>query len=182
MQQAFRATGGLLSMDEVQAVLNQHGGPSAETLIRWIREGLAIAFEWRDETWLPMFQFSRKALTVHPALIPVMRELSTIYDGWETANWFSLPNTLLANRFPVEMLARDLSAVWYAARVDRFIATGEASFDKQPLVEHSNNAPAGRLRAAHRPPQLQSRPLAWMRKAMVPGSHTMGQHTFRPAV
>jgi hypothetical protein len=134
MHQAFRATGGLLSLDEVRTLFQRYGGPDAAVLAGWIRMRAAIAFEWREEAWLPMFQFSRKALSVHQSLGPVLRELSAIYDGWETSNWFALPNPWLTERAPVDMLARDLSAVWYAARVDRFIALGEAKWEKQPLT------------------------------------------------
>ena len=134
MHLAFRATGGLLLRDEVQTLFHRYGGPNSAVLDGWIRERAAIAFAWRDETWLPMFQFSRKDLSVHQSLAPVLQQLSAIYDGWETANWFALPNTWLRERAPVDMLAHDLSAVWYAARVDRFIALGEAKWEKQPFT------------------------------------------------
>ena len=134
MHLAFRATGGLLSLNEVRTLFQRYRGPDSAVLDGWIRKRTAIAFVWREETWLPMFQFSRKGLSVHQSLEPVLQQLSAIYDGWETANWFALPNTWLRERAPVAMLAHDLSAVWYAARVDRFIALGEAKWEKQPLM------------------------------------------------
>jgi len=135
MRQVFRATGGLLSLDEVSGLFQRHGGPDTVVLAGWIRKRAAVAFEWREETWLPMFQFSRKTFTVHQSLRPVLRELSSVYDGWETANWFALPNTWLKERAPVDILALDLSAVWYAARVDRFIALGEAQYETEPETQ-----------------------------------------------
>ncbi|MEO8542028.1 MAG: hypothetical protein ABI434_00520 [Burkholderiaceae bacterium] len=78
-----------------------------------------------------MFQFSRQRFSVHASLQPVLRELCDVYDGWETASWFALPNTWLRQRTPVDMLVHDLPAVWYAAKVDRFIALGDAIWEKQ---------------------------------------------------
>lgn len=129
MHKAFRATGGLLPMDQVLTLFRRHGGPGADALCDWIRERKAIAFEWDGETCLPMFQFSRKTLMVHHSLAPVLRELAAIHDGWETANWFALPNSWLTELLPVDMLVRDLPAVWYAARVERFIGLGDADGD-----------------------------------------------------
>lgn len=136
MHKAFHATGGLLPVDQVLTLFRRHNGPDAAALRDWIRAREAIAFVWDYETWVPMFQFSRKTLLVHQSLAPVLRELSAIFDGWETANWFALPNSWLADRFPVDMLAQDLSAVWYAAQVERFIALGETTWD-EPSVRAS---------------------------------------------
>ena len=130
-------------MAEVRMLFQRYGGADADRLANWIHTRQVIAFEWRHETWLPMFQFSRKTMAVHPALKPVLRELSPIYDGWETANWFALRNTWLAARAPVEMLTRDLSAVWYAARVDRFIALGEVGWDRQAWDSASSDSTSG---------------------------------------
>ena len=142
MHKAFHATGGLLAMDQVLTLFKRHSGPDAHALRSWIHSGEAIAFTWDDATWLPMFQFSRKTLLVHHSLAPVLRELSAIFDGWEIANWFALPNTWLAERLPVDMLAQDLSAVWYAAQVERFIALGETTWD-QSSVRATVDAPSG---------------------------------------
>ena len=129
MHQAFRATGGLLSLNEVICLFRRFGGPNADQLSDWMRTQAVIAFDWRDERWLPMFQFSRNAMAVHQALRPVLRELFTIHDGWETANWFALPNSWLGERAPVDLLVHDLTAVWYAARCDRFVARGDSTGD-----------------------------------------------------
>lgn len=145
MRQAFRATGGLLSFDEVVKLFQGYAGPDAAVLAQWIRIRAAIAFEWQQETWLPMFQFSRKALSVHQPLRPVLRNLSAIYDGWETASWFALPNTWLTGRAPVDMLATDLLAVCDAARIDCFIALGEANWEKRPTKSRLVDLRAGML-------------------------------------
>lgn len=143
MHHAFRPTGGLLSLDQVRTLFQRYGGPHADALGASIRARSVIAFEWCDEVWLPMFQFSRKELSVHKSLVSVLRELADVYDGWETASWFALPNSWLADRAPVDMLVRDLSAVWYAARVDRFIALGEATWEKQPLAPQDIDSEIG---------------------------------------
>lgn len=127
MHKAFHATGGLLPLSRVLALFQRRSGPDAVALRNWIRAREAIAFDWDGETWLPMFQFSRKTLLVHQSLVPVLQELSAIFDGWETANWFALPNSWLADRLPVDMLVQDLSSVWYAAQVERFVALGETT-------------------------------------------------------
>ena len=151
MHWAFRSTGGLLPQAEVSELMHRYRGPDAGELANRIRTRELVAFEWRDEVWLPMFQFSRKTLSVHEALRPVFEELAVIYDPRGTASWFALPNIWLAERTPVEMLLRDLSAVRYAARVDRFIAQGEAAWDKPSKTTQRINSlmdafsvPAGR--------------------------------------
>jgi hypothetical protein len=125
LQQVFRATGGLATLDEVVERFEEHAGPDREILHKWIMARRVIAFEWQGRIWLPMFQFSCHSMSVHHALQPVIRELATVYDGWETANWFAYPNDGLCGRRPVDMLMSDLASVWYAARLESYIATGD---------------------------------------------------------
>ncbi len=123
-----------MPLAEVNVLMRRYGGPQAGELGNQIRTRELVAFEWRDEVWLPMFQFSCKTLSVHQALRPVLEELTVIYDAWGTACWFALPNIWLDGCTPVEMLLRDLSAVWHATRVDRFIAQGEAAWETPPKM------------------------------------------------
>jgi len=138
MLAAFHATGGLLPRDAVTAWFRAYGGRSTDDLDRRIAAREVIAFDWRSDLWLPMFQFNRTHMCVREALQPVLHELSAIYDGWETASWFALPNSCLGGRPPVDLLVRSLPAVWYAARLDRFIAAGDSTWDHQTL-------PSGRI-------------------------------------
>ena len=124
MLAAYRCSGGLSRADEVIGLLEQHGGPGVATLARWIARRSVISFEWRGETWLPWFQFKHPDRMPDPALLAVLAELTSVYDGWELAQWFVRPNSALAGRLPVDVIAVDADAVRQVARADRFIAKG----------------------------------------------------------
>lgn len=125
MLEAFRATGGIATLDQVVERFEEHAGPDREILEKWIMARRVIAFAWQSHTWLPMFQFSCHSMSVHVALQPVIRVLATAHDGWEVANWFAYPNDGLCGRRPVDLLTSDLASVWYAARLESYIATGD---------------------------------------------------------
>ncbi len=63
-------------------------GPSV--LARWIALRQVVSFEWQAQTWLPLFQFDRRDMSIHP----------------ELAHWFARPNSSLealrTDRFAIE--------------------------------------------------------------------------------
>ena len=124
MLDSYRSSGGLARAQEVLALLKRHCGSDLSTLARWIVKGNVISFEWQSEVWLPLFQFNRIDMTPQTGLGQVLAELSSIYDAWELANWFSQPNPWLADRTPAETLAGDAIAVLHAARAERLTAVG----------------------------------------------------------
>lgn len=120
----YRHSGGLARKQEVVSRFEAQGGPDAATLDQWIDQREVICFDWKDQAWLPWFQFNRFNLAPHPQLRPVFAELNPAFDAWEMGSWFVLPNAWLAGRIPVDTLLSDLPAVLHAARADRFIANG----------------------------------------------------------
>lgn len=124
MLNAYRGSGGLARADEVVALLERRGRPGVSALARWIVERSVISFEWQAQTWLPWFQFAHPQQVPEPSLGAVLAELATVYDGWDLAHWFVRPNSALAERRPVEALARDPAGVLQAARADRFVVRG----------------------------------------------------------
>ena len=124
MLDAYRSSGGLARGQEVQAMFKRGGGPGVAALAGWIARRELVCFEWQAQTWLPLFQFNQRDLTPDPQLRPVVAELMPIYDHWEVAIWFSLPNPWLAQRAPVDTLGYDHGAVLDAARAERFALSG----------------------------------------------------------
>jgi hypothetical protein len=82
-----------------------------------------ISFEWQSKIWLPLFQFNLVDMTLVPGLEDTLAELVVVYDNWQIANWFSLPNLWLADRTPADALAAAASEVLHAARSERHVAS-----------------------------------------------------------
>jgi hypothetical protein len=122
--EAYRAGGGLARAEELLAPFKCGRAPDLATLARWIAVGQVISFVWQARTWLPLFQFDPIDTRPRPQLGQVLAELNAVYDDWELANWFAMPNLSLAGRTPVQAFASDLSAVVRAARIDRFVVDG----------------------------------------------------------
>ncbi len=121
---AYRRSGGLASDADVVSMLRQSSDQPLSRLARWIVARDVVSFEYCGTTWLPLFQFEAGSPSVLPAVTAVIRELVDIFDDWELATWFALPNTWLQGRTPVDAVAAHSSAVVEAARADRFIARG----------------------------------------------------------
>ena len=121
---AYRRTGGLVSGDELTLLLRRRTSQPISMLARWILERRVVSFGWQGEYLVPMFQFDRADMGVRRPVSAVLDEFDGTFDDWELATWFALPNTLLGDDAPVDVLRRDPHAVLQAARADRFIARG----------------------------------------------------------
>jgi hypothetical protein len=120
MLRAFRRSGGLAIEDDVLESITSRKGVLApcacnETL---------LCFEWRNRLWLPRFQFRAGSLEILPDPARVIGELSSVFDGWEMAEWFASSNLWLGGARPVDLLELAPSDVLGAARADRFVAAG----------------------------------------------------------
>jgi hypothetical protein len=124
MLNAFRPSGGLARGHEVLAFCQQCASADISALARWLVQREVIGFEWQQDTWLPLFQFSRPSMTLNPSLAPVLTELKPVFDVWETACWFAQPNAALQQQCPANALAGDPFGVLQAARAARFMLTG----------------------------------------------------------
>lgn len=123
MLNGYRSSGGLTRLQEL-VCLNCDGKEVDISMIAsCISRRELICFEWQSHAWLPLFQFNGPELAPYPQLLPVVLELSCIFDPWELAHWFSQPNPWLSDRAPADMLLTDLTAVLQAARADRFVAS-----------------------------------------------------------
>ena len=124
MLASFRGCGGLARSDEALAWLDGEVEQGLSTLARWIALRQVVSFEWQAQTWLPLFQFDRRDMTIHPELALIMAELRGVFDAWELAHWFARPNSTLEGLTPAEALRDDPAAVLQAARTDRFAIEG----------------------------------------------------------
>lgn len=123
MLRRYRPGGGIARRSEIEARLLARSPLGRRVLDGWLDDGAAFAFEWRGQTWLPVFQFRQATMTPRRDVIQIMRELWPTFDGVEMALWFSQPNQMLRGRSPVEMLDEELAAVRQAARFDRYVAS-----------------------------------------------------------
>jgi hypothetical protein len=121
---AFRRTGGLVSGDELTLMLRQRTSQPISMLARWIVERRVVSFGLRGEYLVPMFQFEGPSMAVRRSVSAVLAELKGVFDDWDLATWFALPNDWLGERSPVRALPIDPYAVLQAARADRFVAQG----------------------------------------------------------
>ena len=124
MLRHYRESGGLARGDEVVERLAQCGNPGVPTLARQIVERSVMSFEWRNELWLPMFQFDLADMALKAGPLQVAAELAPAFDAWHTAFWFVQPNPWLKGRMPVDAINTELAEVLQAARTDRFVAAG----------------------------------------------------------
>jgi hypothetical protein len=114
MVRGFDASGGVLSADLLSGLMRGGTNQPISQLARWI-VGRSM----------PLFQFEPGFASLKPGLAPVLAELAGVFDDLELAAWFSTPNGSLGGEAPADVLARDPCAVLAAARLDRFVATGD---------------------------------------------------------
>lgn len=124
MALAYGQRGGFVTGDEVAGLMRGHVDQPVSVLARWIVTRQVLGFEWRSQTWIPLFQFNLAEMSVRPDVWHVLRELSSALEDWELAIWFASPNVWLQDAVPLDMIDRDPSAVLHAARTDRFVAMG----------------------------------------------------------
>ncbi len=121
MLQSFKRSGGLSQAQDVADLMASRHGQDVGTLAKWIVKGDLVHFDWRHETWLPMFQFDLSTMTPSTNVGRVLREFAGVLDAWEIAHWFARPCVALEGRTPAESLATDPDGVLQAARCDRFL-------------------------------------------------------------
>jgi hypothetical protein len=124
MLNAYRPSGGLARAPEVAAICKSRGETAVSVLADWIVKRKAVSFEWQSRIWLPLFQFNHVDMTLQPGLGDTLSELVEVYDDWEIANWFALPNPWLADCTPADTLVAAAPEVLNAARAERFVAAG----------------------------------------------------------
>ncbi len=124
MLASFRGCGGVARTDEALAWLDGEVEQGLSKLARWIAQRQVVSFEWQAQTWLPLFQFDRRDMSIRPELAPIVGELRGVLDASELATWFSRPNSTLEGLSPAEAFQDDPISVLQAARTDRFAIEG----------------------------------------------------------
>lgn len=124
LRSAYGQSGGLARGDDLARLLQDRQQGDFVSLARVLVAREVFGFKWRDQLWVPMFQFELRDLSIKRAHRPVLAELAPVFDNWSLADWFARPNSWLGSQSPVQMLGSNLAAVLNAARADRFIACG----------------------------------------------------------
>ncbi len=114
---AYRATGGLATGAEIAA---RPPGTGFLQLARHIARRGVVSFVWREEIWLPVFQFKAGGQSVLPNVQLLIDELSVVLDDWDLAKWFVEPNSSLHGDTPLALVEGDFPRVHDAARALRF--------------------------------------------------------------
>lgn len=124
MENAFRATGGFASSEEMVFRLRRHTDQPISRLARWIVDRHVISIEWQGRTMLPLFQFDPGTLVPRTEVTAVIRELVPALSDWEITLWFAEPNVWLDEHTPAETILRDAAAVFNASLAERYLARG----------------------------------------------------------
>jgi Protein of unknown function (DUF2384) len=122
MARAFRTSGGIVSSEEITAMLLRRTDQPLSVLARWIVDHDVLSFKWHSRMMLPLFQFHLDTVTVRQKVTKVIRELVPAMSDWAAALWFAQPNPWLADAAPVDVIESNFFAVYAAARVERFLA------------------------------------------------------------
>ena len=119
MRQAFGASGGIATCDDVVASLARFTSQPISRFARWIVDDEVLRFQWQGCMRLPLFQFDATWMAPDPSVTPIIRELLHTFHEWDACLWFAEPNAWLGDALPVELLRKDAGAVLDAARADR---------------------------------------------------------------
>jgi len=127
MQRAFAPYAGMSTGDELLLRASRSRPLPISSLARPIARRELVSLMHRGQLLLPNFQFEPGSLQLLPAMTEIVLELRDVFDDWDLALWFAMPNVVLQHARPVDLLASrgsGVSEVREAARVDRFIALG----------------------------------------------------------
>src|SRR3954449_441454 len=80
LQDACLVHGGLATGDEIARRLRRHAAQPLSLLARWIVRREVISLAWRNQTWLPLFQFDLATMTRREPVCAALRELSDAFD------------------------------------------------------------------------------------------------------
>ena len=122
--ESFDATGGVVSGDELAALLRGGVDEPMSMLARWIVRRAVLHLPCTAGICLPKFQFDLARHSVRPGVRETIAALCGVFDDWELADWFTRPNNWIGNVSPAALIAADPNAVLHAARADRFVAMG----------------------------------------------------------
>lgn len=123
LRNAYGPSGGLARGDDLARLLEDRQQGDFVSLAKVIVGREVFGFKWREQLWIPMFQFELRDLSIKTAHRPVLAELAPVFDNFSLADWFARPNAWLGSQSPVQVLGSNLAAVLNAARADRFIAS-----------------------------------------------------------
>jgi hypothetical protein len=113
---AFRRSGGTVPSGIFGALFAQRqcaGAPRLQTLIE---RGEVLAFEWRADLWIPLFQFDADDFSIKASAREVRAELPVCWSAWRVATWFVQPQSCLGDCSPVDVLDQGKADVIRAAQ------------------------------------------------------------------
>jgi hypothetical protein len=124
LELAFSGSGGIFSEHKLLQRLQMFCDQPISQLAHWIVDREILHFTWRQQAYVPGFQFTSRVLSPRSDVRQIIEALSPDYDDWEMTTWFAIPNPWLQGRSPVDLLDSAQTAVFEAARVDRYILRG----------------------------------------------------------
>lgn len=121
----YDAHGGLATSDEVVLLMRPYWRQPVSTLAKWIVNRQLVAFSWRDQLLLPLFQFARPRMAPRAAVSDSALELGEYLEDQGVARWFVEANRSLHQATPVDVLLSDPDSVVEAARATRVALADE---------------------------------------------------------
>ncbi len=103
----FRASGGLMRLDELSALL-EHKRPRASAWLDAQRARWAVCeWHWRGQTWLPVCQFDLARARLRPAPGRMARELGLSLSDRGCLLWLATAQVALNGQTPAQLLQAD---------------------------------------------------------------------------
>jgi hypothetical protein len=121
---AFRATGGVARARDIALQFPRNPECSLEDVEAWVRERRVVWLPWNETAWLALFQFPKWIYRPHPGIAAIQRELMSVLDEWDAAEWFCTPCGCLRDQVPIDLFVVDTQAVVAAARATRLALAG----------------------------------------------------------
>jgi len=113
--EGYGRRGGLAAGDELVLRLREHWRQPISVLARWVVARKVVAFGWRGQLLLPLFQFEFPRGDPHPGVVEAAMALRERMDELGVAAWFLQPHPWLGGAAPADRVVDDPRAVGEAA-------------------------------------------------------------------
>ena len=114
---AYRTSGGILNGEELSHLLNEYRQIDHLNLTVLFASDSLFHFSWRNNVWVPMFQFELSQLSIRPECRLIFKALKKSMDDWSATSWMVNPNTLLDKKLPIDLIEFEFASVLSAASV-----------------------------------------------------------------
>lgn len=116
MLRFYKEEGGLLTGDQLAALLSSCIEQPISTVARWIVDRRLVLLSNGAQLLLPMFQFDLPRAGIRPEVEDAVRTMRDARDDWGIASWFASANAHLDGIAPARAIRRGAASLEHAAR------------------------------------------------------------------